>query len=84
MRYNGDMKKKALNTNIEIYNYLNITNRKLGKLYKYSGYTFLPASFDITPETIKERLYLNEMEKSDIFPPFVLNDKKSIKNSPYW
>ena len=73
------MKTKELNTNIEVYNYLNITNRRLGKLYKYSGYNPLPENFDVNETTIKERLTLNEMQNSDIFPPFILEEKKYIK-----
>ena len=64
---------------MEKYNFLNITNRRLGKLYKYSGYDFLPSDFDINPQTIKERLYLNELQTSNRFPAFVLESKKSIK-----
>lgn len=73
------MKRKKLNTNTEKCNYLNITNRKLGKLYKYSGYDFLPSDFDINPEKIKERLYLNEMQVSNIFPSFISEEKKYMK-----
>ncbi len=71
--------KKKLNTNYEIYNYLNITNRKLGKIYKYTGTHCLPADFDVNADMFKERLFLNEMERQDIFPPFVIEEKKEIK-----
>lgn len=73
------MKKKVLNTSFEVYNYLNITNRKLSKLYKYFGYNFFPDNFDITQDTFKERLYLNEMQLNNIFPPFSIEEKKGIK-----
>ena len=71
--------KKKLNNNIEIYNYLNVTNRKLGKLYKYTGTNCLPSNFDVNEETFKERILLNEMQNSDVFPPFVNEEKKVIK-----
>ena len=71
--------KKKLNNNFEIYNYLNITNRRLGKVYKYTGTHCLPADFDVNAEMFKERLFLNEMENQEIFPPFVNEEKKEIK-----
>ncbi len=79
LRYNQNMRKKALNTNFEVYNYLNITNRKLSKLYKYSGFNVLPKDFDINQQTFAERLYLNQMKKDNIFPPFSIVEKKEIK-----
>ena len=75
------MKKKKLNNNVEVYNYLNVTNRKLGKLYKYTGTNCLPANFDVNSKTFEERLLLNEMKNEDVFPPFSYDEKKSVKNS---
>ena len=77
--YNQNMKKKKLNNNFEVYNYLNVTNRKLGKLYKYTGTNCLPAGFDVNEQTFQERLLLNEMENADAFPPFEIKEKKEIK-----
>lgn len=78
MRYNGRMKKK-LNNNFEIYNYLNLTNRKLGKTYRLTGAHCLPQDFDVTAKVFEERIVLNEMANLDIFPPFVNEGKKEIK-----
>ena len=72
--------KKKLNSNVEIYNYLNITNRKLGKMYKYTGTNCLPPDFDVNEKTLKERIVLNEMQNQNIFPPFANEEKKVIKN----
>lgn len=72
--YNEDM-----NTNLEIYNYLNITNRRLGRLYKVSGISNLPSDFVIDKEKIKERLSLNRMGDDAVLPNFIFNDKKTIK-----
>ena len=73
------MKKKNLNTNWEIYNFLNITNRKLSKQYKYFGRDFLPDDFDVNEKTIKERILLGEMSNTNIVPSFVYEDKKKVK-----
>ncbi len=79
MFYNKPMKKKNLNTNWEIYNFLNITNRKLSKQYKYFGRDFLPDDFDVNEKTIKERILLGEMSNTNIVPSFVYEDKKKVK-----
>ena len=73
------MKKEKLNTNWEVYNYLNITNRKLGKQYKYLGRDFMPDEFDVNEETIKERLFLNELADNSVMPDFVYEEKRKIK-----
>ncbi len=67
------------NTKIEIYNFLNITDRRLGRLYKYTGFSPLPKDFQITTEKIKKRIILNELKNENILPSFYLEDKKNIK-----
>ncbi len=78
MRYNGIMKKK-LNNNMEIFNYLNLVNPKLGRLYRLSGTHCLPMDFDVNESSIKERLLLNEFANENIFPPFVYEEKNNFK-----
>ena len=63
----------------EVYNYLNLTNQRLGKLYKLSGYNPLPEDFIFDKDTIKERLYLNQMPSTISFPEFLFGDKKDLK-----
>lgn len=70
---------KAKTTNLEIYNYLNITNKRLGSLYKLSGYSPLPADFSFDTETIKERLYLNQMSDNVSYPEFLFEEKNGFK-----
>ena len=74
--YNVFMKKM---TSKEIYNYLNLTNRRLGRLYRITGYNPLPDTFVFNQESIKERLYLNQMPSDISFPDFLYEDKKSLK-----
>ena len=68
-----------MNENIEIYNYLNLTNPRLGKLYKMTGYNPLPKNFSFTKDAIKDRLYLNQMPSEISFPDFLYEDKKNLK-----
>lgn len=68
-------------TNIEIYNFLNLTNHRFGKLYKYSGYCPLPNDFVITKQKIKEKLLLSQMKDDEIFPSFSCEDKGKIKKN---
>lgn len=63
----------------EIYNYLNLVDRRLGTLYKLTGYNPLPANFVFDNETIVERLYLNQMPSTISFPDFLYEDKKLLK-----
>lgn len=69
-----------MNTNYEILNYLNLTNSRLGKLYKLTGYNPLPDDFVFDNEAIKERLYLNQMMEFVSLPNIVFAEKKAIKN----
>lgn len=66
-------------TTKEIYNYLNLVDRRLGLLYKRTGYNPLPSSFSFDSESIKERLYLNQMPSSMSFPDFLYEEKKDLK-----
>lgn len=66
-------------TTKEIYNYLNLVDRRLGLLYKLTGYNPLPPNFSFDSETIMERLYLNQMPSSMSFPDFLYEDKKDLK-----
>lgn len=68
---------KTLNT--EIYNYLNLINRRFGKMYKYAGINPLPKDFVIDQQKILNILLLNQMKAEDIFPPFINQEKKQIK-----
>ena len=68
-----------MNENLEIYNYLNLTNRRLGKLYKTTGYNPLPKNFSFTKDVIKDRLYLNQMPSEISFPDFLYEEKRSLK-----
>lgn len=75
--YNWNMKK--LNTNTEVYNYLNIVCRRLGKLYRLTGFSPLPNDFDIDKEKFKEQILLGQMQDDEVFPSFVLESKKDFK-----
>lgn len=68
-----------MNENLEIYNYLNLTNRRLGKLYKTTGYNPLPKNFSFTKDVIKDRLYLNQMPSEISFPDFLYEEKRNLK-----
>ncbi len=65
--------------NFEIYNYLNLTNHRLAKIYRLTGSSPLPESFSLSKEIIKERLYLSQMEDENVFPTFVSENKNKIK-----
>lgn len=71
--------KKALNTNLEIYNYLNIVDKRLGKIYKYTGYSSLPDAFDVNEETIKEVLVISQMRDLTRQPDFLVEGKRHFK-----
>lgn len=71
------MKKKT--TNIEIYNYLNIVNKRLGKLYRISGFNPLPDDFVFDENAIKERLYLGQMANGISYPKFLFEGKSLLK-----
>ena len=68
-----------MKANLEIYNYLNIVNRRVGKMYKLTGICPLPKDFVADEEEIKRILFLKQMENKIIFPEFILNNKKIIK-----
>lgn len=68
-----------MSTYNEIYNYLNLVDRNLGRLYKKTGFNPLPADFKFDKETIKERLYLNQMASVLSFPDFLYEEKKLLK-----
>ena len=68
-----------MNTNTEIFNYLNLVDKRLGKLYKTSGFNPLPEDFSFSKATIKERLYLNQMPSTISFPDFLYEEKKALK-----
>ena len=68
-----------MNTNFEIYNYLNLINRRVAKAFRSTGRIPLPANFKITTETIKERLYLNQMQSSISYPEFLFENNRNVK-----
>lgn len=68
-----------MNTNVEVLNYLNLVNERLGKLYKLSGFNPLPDDFVFNKKMIKERLFLNQMQSDITFPDFVFGEKKYLK-----
>ncbi|MGN1201037.1 MAG: hypothetical protein ACI4R8_02080 [Candidatus Caccovivens sp.] len=67
-----------MNTNFDILNYLNLTNSRLGKLYKLTGYNPLPEGFVLTKKIIKDKLILNQLQCNKI-PEFVFESKKELK-----
>lgn len=70
---------KTKNAILEIYNYLNIINPRLGKLYKFTGFNPLPDKFVFDENSIKERLYLSQMAANVSLPDFLYNDKVDLK-----
>lgn len=68
-----------MNANIEILNYLNLINKRLGKQYQVTGYNPLPKDFILDKDKIKERLFLGQMNDPVLFQRFVYKDKKEIK-----
>lgn len=73
-----NIKKPALNTNLEIYNYLNLVDRRLAKLYKHSGFSPLPANFCVDEKVIERALILGEMKREN-FEDFEVPEKKTFK-----
>lgn len=65
--------------NYEVYNFLNMINIRLGKVYKLTGYSPLPKNFVMTKDLLKERLYLNQMSLNMNFPNFVYDNKNEVK-----
>lgn len=65
--------------NYEVYNFLNMINTRLGKVYKLTGYSPLPKNFVMTKDLLKERLYLNQMSLNMNFPNFVYDNKNEVK-----
>ena len=65
--------------NFEIYNYLNLINRRVAKAFRQTGKNPLPADFVVNKEAIKERLYLNQMQSDISFPAFLFEDNKDVK-----
>lgn len=63
--------------NIEIYNYLNLINFKLTKLYKNGLYNPFPVDFEVTEEAFKERLIFSQIKSK--LPEFIFEEKKKIK-----
>lgn len=63
--------------NIEIYNYLNLINFKLAKLYKNGLYKPFSDGFELTKEMIKERLIFSQIEIK--LPDFIYEEKRNIK-----
>lgn len=68
-----------MNNYYEIYNYLNIVNRRLGKLYKLSGYNPLPKDFVFDDECVKEVFIFSQMKNETVIPPFIYEGKRAIK-----
>ncbi|MBP3431989.1 MAG: hypothetical protein J6K39_03970 [Clostridia bacterium] len=68
-----------MNTNLEIYNFLNLINPRLGRLYKKTVRSFLPDNFSPTQEQIKQIFILKKLENKKASPQFIFNDKKIIK-----
>ncbi len=68
-----------MNTNFGIYNYLNLVNRRVAKAFRNTGRNPLPAGFRITTESIKERLYLNQMQADISYPEFLFENNRNVK-----
>ena len=71
--------KKIVNNYYDVYNFLNILNRKLGKLFKLTRYSPLPEGFVITDENMAEVLFLERLKDESVMPPFAGQEKKNIK-----
>ena len=63
--------------NIEIYNYLNLINYKLAKLYKNGLYNPFPINFEVPKEKFKERLFFSQIEIN--LPEIIFEERKKIK-----
>jgi hypothetical protein len=70
-----------MNTNYDVLNYLNLTNERLGKIYKLTGYNPLPEDFVLDEQTIKERLTLSQLAENIKYPDFVYEEKRAVKKS---
>ena len=69
-----------MNANVEILNYLNLINKKLGKQYQLTGYNPLPENFTVSKDAIKEIIFLQQQNSPELFQKFVFKDKKEVKN----
>ncbi len=67
-----------MNTDFEVLNFLNLTNSRLGKLYKLTGYNPLPEGFVLSKKIIKEKLLLGQLQCEKL-PDFVFESKKELK-----
>lgn len=63
----------------ENYNFLNIINRRVGKLYKVSGYSPLPAGFVVDESKVQDVLTFGQMKDIYVMPPFINEDAKTMK-----
>ena len=68
-----------MNTNFEIYNYLNLVNRRAAKAYRNTGICPFIGNFRITDEAIKQRLYLNQMQATITYPQFLFENNRNVK-----
>lgn len=64
---------------LEIYNFLNLVCRRLGRVYKYTGQNSLPKDFVISKAQIKHVLLLAQLRQPLVLPDFVCEDKKYFK-----
>lgn len=67
-------------TNLEILNFLNLINERLGRAYRLSGKNPLPKNFSMDKNLLKERFYLNQMAEKINYPDFIYQEKEKIKN----
>ncbi len=68
-----------MNTNFEIYNYLNLVNRRVAKAFRNTGRCPFIGNFRITDEAIKQRLYLNQMQSKITYPQFLFENNRNVK-----
>lgn len=71
--------KKIANNYYDVYNFLNIINRRLGKLFKLTRYSPLPDGFVVTEENLTELLTIDQIKDETVMPFFVGQEKKNIK-----
>lgn len=71
--------KKIVGNYYDVYNFLNIINRRLGKLFKLTRYSPLPEGFVITEQNMTELLLLEQMKDEAVMPFFAGQEKKNIK-----
>lgn len=67
-----------MSNDVEIFNYLNLINPKLGKICKANSFNPFPLDFVVTEEKIKRQLLLNQISCEKI-PEFVFEDKRKLK-----